>query len=99
MYAFGVRLLQIMIATAKWAILSALWLGVIPVMLGFFLESAVFVPYRTPFDQCADNLLLLDWFFGLIVVNSVSQSVVKIDLFRGTIWRLKFDKVKQIHVF
>jgi len=32
-------------------------------------------------------------FFGLIVVNSISQSIIQIDLFRENNWRNKFDKV------
>ncbi|CAA7019946.1 unnamed protein product [Microthlaspi erraticum] len=81
----------------KSSVLLAIWVFIIPVLVGLLFELLVIVPIRVPVDESPVFLLYQDWAFGLIFLK-IWTKLVMLDLMLpilGHSWRAKFERVRE----
>ncbi|KAG2291735.1 hypothetical protein Bca52824_038404 [Brassica carinata] len=81
----------------KSSVLLAIWVFVIPVLIGLVFELLVIVPMRVPVDESPVFLLYQDWPLGLIVLKIWSTLVSTLFFFIILLddsWKAKFERVE-----
>ncbi|KAK6916423.1 Zinc finger, RING-CH-type [Dillenia turbinata] len=76
--------------------LLAIWIFVIPVLIGLLFELLVIVPMRVPVDESPVFLLYQDWALGLIFLK-IWTRLVMLDHMMPLVdesWRIKFERVR-----
>ncbi|KAL5790608.1 hypothetical protein ACOSQ2_005496 [Xanthoceras sorbifolium] len=81
----------------KSSALLAIWIFVIPVLIGLLFELLVIVPMRVPVDESPVFLLYQDWALGLIFLK-IWTRLVMLDHMMPLVdesWRIKFERVRE----
>ncbi|OAY39236.1 probable E3 ubiquitin ligase SUD1 isoform X2 [Manihot esculenta] len=81
----------------KSSALLAIWIFVIPVLIGLLFELLVIVPLRVPVDESPVFLLYQDWALGLIFLK-IWTRLVMLDHMMPLVdesWRVKFERVRE----
>ncbi|KAJ4880727.1 putative E3 ubiquitin ligase SUD1 [Raphanus sativus] len=81
----------------KSSVLLAIWVFVIPVLIGLLFELLVIVPMRVPVDESPVFLLYQDWALGLIFLKIWTRLVMLDHILPITddTWRAKFVRVRE----
>ncbi|CAN8229507.1 unnamed protein product [Cochlearia groenlandica] len=82
---------------SKSSVLLAIWVFVIPVLIGLLFELLVIVPMRVPVDESPVFLLYQDWALGLIFLK-IWTRLVMLDHMLPIVddsWRAKFERVRE----
>uniref|UniRef100_M4F0K7 E3 ubiquitin-protein ligase MARCHF6-like C-terminal domain-containing protein n=1 Tax=Brassica campestris TaxID=3711 RepID=M4F0K7_BRACM len=75
----------------KSSVLVAIWIFIIPVLIGLVLELLVIVPMRVPVDETPVFLLYQDWALGFIFLKIWTTSIILLD----DSWKAKFERVEE----
>ncbi|KAF5178097.1 E3 ubiquitin-protein ligase march6 [Thalictrum thalictroides] len=77
--------------------LLAIWIFVIPVLIGLLFELLVIVPMRVPVDESPVFLLYQDWALGLIFLKIWTRLVMLDHMtpLANESWRMKFERVRE----
>ncbi|KAG7618352.1 Zinc finger RING-CH-type [Arabidopsis thaliana x Arabidopsis arenosa] len=81
----------------KSSVLLAIWVFIIPVLIGLLFELLVIVPMRVPVDESPVFLLYQDWALGLIFLK-IWTRLVMLDHMLPIVddsWRAKFERVRE----
>ncbi|XP_010447144.1 PREDICTED: probable E3 ubiquitin ligase SUD1 [Camelina sativa] len=81
----------------KSSVLLAIWVFIIPVLIGRLIELLVIVPIRVPVDETPVFLLYQDWALGLMFWK-IWTRLVLLDHMRPIVddsWREKFERVRE----
>ncbi|KAF9601697.1 hypothetical protein IFM89_022117 [Coptis chinensis] len=81
----------------KSSLLLAIWIIVIPVLIGLLFELLVIVPMRVPVDESPVFLLYQDWALGLIFLK-IWTRLAMLDHMTPLVdesWRMKFQRVRE----
>ncbi|XP_038725616.1 probable E3 ubiquitin ligase SUD1 isoform X2 [Tripterygium wilfordii] len=81
----------------KSSVLIAVWILVIPVLVGLLFELLVIVPMRVPVDESPVFLLYQDWAVGLIFLKIWTRLVMldRMMPLADESWRMKFERVRE----
>ncbi|KAL0699035.1 hypothetical protein Bca4012_055157 [Brassica carinata] len=74
----------------KSSVLLAIWIFIIPVLIGLVFELLVIVPMRVPVDETPFFLLYQDWALGLIFLKIWTTLIILLD----DTWKAKFERVE-----
>eukprot|EP01116_Phalansterium_solitarium_P025578 TRINITY_DN9859_c0_g1_i3.p1 TRINITY_DN9859_c0_g1~~TRINITY_DN9859_c0_g1_i3.p1 ORF type:complete len:465 (-),score=196.54 TRINITY_DN9859_c0_g1_i3:440-1834(-) len=84
-----------LLAGSKWALLTTLWLGVVPFLFGLFFDLAVLVPIRTSSSESPVVFVYHDWAIGILYLKVwyriVMSEAVPVNKFRLVVERIKRD--------
>ncbi|CAN6826626.1 unnamed protein product [Brassica oleracea] len=75
----------------KSSVLLAIWIFIIPVLIGLVLELLVIVPMRVPVDETPVFLLYQDWALGFILLKIWTTLIILLD----DSWKAKFERVEE----
>ncbi|XP_019086195.1 PREDICTED: probable E3 ubiquitin ligase SUD1 [Camelina sativa] len=81
----------------KSSVLLAIWVFIIPVLIGRLFELLVIVPIRVPVDESPVFVLYQDWALGLMFWK-IWTRLVLLDHMRPIVddsWRAKFERVRE----
>jgi E3 ubiquitin-protein ligase MARCH6 len=81
---------------AKSVVLLALWIVVIPVVVGLLFELLVVVPLRVPIDESPVFIFYQDWALGLVFLKIWTRLVMlgQITPLADERWRIRFEQVR-----
>lgn len=81
----------------KSSVLLAIWVFIIPVLIGLLFELLVIVPMRVPVDESPVFLLYQDWALGLIFLKIWTRLVMLDHMLpiMDDSWRAKFERVRE----
>ncbi|CDY51956.1 BnaA08g11620D [Brassica napus] len=75
----------------KSSVLLAIWIFIIPVLIGLVIELLVIVPMRVPVDETPVFLLYQDWALGFIFLKIWTTLIILLD----DSWKAKFERVEE----
>ncbi|KAF8110374.1 hypothetical protein N665_0085s0099 [Sinapis alba] len=75
----------------KSSVLLAIWVFIIPVLIGLVFDLLVIVPMRVPVDESPVFLLYQDWALGLIFLKIWTRLIILLD----DSWKAKFERVEE----
>jgi hypothetical protein len=77
----------------KMAMLSVVWLGVLPLMAGHLCDAVIIIPFRTPSAETARYPVVQSWALGLILFHLWTRCQYMGVFGRDSVWRTKFRHV------